>query len=81
MKDDLFGDLPGARKEAKKKKAKDDAAVEAMGEMFQACMKNATMDSEKAECRQLMQQKKDMAGLQDDLEAGSPLLLALLLRT
>eukprot|EP00913_Durusdinium_trenchii_P005438 g5069.t1 len=54
------------RKEAKKKRAKDEAAVDAVGEMFQACMEGASSDEHKKDCREKMEGRKDMAGLQED---------------
>ncbi|CAK9007977.1 Soluble guanylate cyclase gcy-35 [Durusdinium trenchii] len=68
VKDDLFSELSEGRKNAKKKRAKDEAAVEAVGEIFKACMEEATSDTEKAECRSAMKEKSEMAGLEEDVE-------------
>ncbi|CAJ1430370.1 unnamed protein product [Effrenium voratum] len=68
VKDELFKDMPEARKEAKKKRAKDEAAVEAMGELFKACMESATTEEEKGLCMEEMKSKKELADLKDDVE-------------
>lgn len=68
VKDELFRGLSEDQKEAKKKRAKDEAAVDAVGEMFQACMEGASSDEHKKDCREKMEGRKDMAGLQEDVD-------------
>ena len=68
VKDSMFSDLSEGRKNAKKKHAKTEAAVEAVGEIFKACMDEATTDDDKADCRDSMKERSEMAGLKEDVD-------------
>ena len=51
---ELFRGLSDARKQNKEKRAKEDAAVEVVGERFQICMEAATSDGQKKDCHDAM---------------------------
>jgi len=68
LQEELFKDLPEKTKEAKKNRAKKDAAVDAVGEVFQACMEEAILESEKEACKEEMKAKKELAGLTEDVD-------------
>mmetsp|Transcript_96615 Transcript_96615/g.134008 ORF Transcript_96615/g.134008 Transcript_96615/m.134008 type:complete len:840 (-) Transcript_96615:334-2853(-) len=65
---ELFRGLSDERKQNKEKRAKEDAAVEVVGERFQICMEAATTEGQKKDCQDAMRAGAGMAGLKDDVE-------------
>ncbi|CAE7839821.1 unnamed protein product [Symbiodinium sp. CCMP2592] len=65
---ELFRGLSDERKQNKEKRAKEDAAVEVVGERFQLCMEAATTEGQKKDCQDAMRAGAGMAGLKDDVE-------------
>ncbi|CAE7302602.1 pum [Symbiodinium sp. CCMP2456] len=65
---ELFRGLSDERKQNKEKRAKEDAAVEVVGERFQICMEAATTEDEKKACHDAMRAGAGMAGLKEDVE-------------
>ena len=61
--DVLFEDLPPQRQQAMKRRAQKDAAVEVVGDRFQACMETAVDDAAKAACEGELVTKVAVAGL------------------
>lgn len=66
VQDELFSGLDEKVKEAKKKRAKDDASVDAVGEIFRSCMEEAESDAEKEECKKEIKERSEIAGLTED---------------
>jgi len=66
VQDELFSGLEEKVKDAKKKRAKDDAAVDAVGEIFRSCMEEAETDEEKEECKKEIKERSEIAGLEED---------------
>ena len=65
---ELFRGLSDETKQNKEKRAKEEAAVEVVGERCQICMKSATTEDQKEDCQDAMRAGAGMAGLQDDVE-------------
>lgn len=66
VQDELFSGLDDKVKEAKKKRAKDDAAVDAVGDIFRSCMEEAESDEEKEECKKEIKERSEIAGITED---------------
>ena len=65
---ELFQGLSNERKQNKEKLARDEAAIEVVGERFQICMESSTTPEEKNACKEEMRDGAGMAGLQEDVE-------------
>ena len=65
---ELFRGVSDERKQNKEKRAKEEAAVEVVGERFQLCMEASTTEEEKKGCRDEMGKGAGMAGLKEDVE-------------
>ena len=65
---ELFKGLSDERKQNKEKRARDEAAIEVVGERFQLCMEASTTAEEKKACQAEMRDGAGMAGLKEDVE-------------
>eukprot|EP00928_Gymnodinium_smaydae_P040149 TRINITY_DN2727_c0_g1_i1.p1 TRINITY_DN2727_c0_g1~~TRINITY_DN2727_c0_g1_i1.p1 ORF type:complete len:787 (-),score=263.03 TRINITY_DN2727_c0_g1_i1:44-2404(-) len=65
---ELYRDLSPRQKEAKEKRSKNEAKVEAVGERFHACLEEASTDEAKKACKTDLTEKAKVAGLRDDPE-------------
>ncbi|CAE7278849.1 gcy-35 [Symbiodinium natans] len=65
---ELFKGLSDERKQSKEKRARDEAAIEVVGERFQICMESSTTPEEKQACKAEVRDGAGMAGLAEDVE-------------
>ncbi|CAJ1397143.1 unnamed protein product [Effrenium voratum] len=64
----LFEGLSAERKENKQQRAKEEAAVEVVGERFQLCMEASETEEQMKACRDEIRDGASMAGLMEDVE-------------
>jgi len=68
VSEELFKGMDSDKKEHKEKRAKEDAAVEVLGENFQVCMEAAETEDAMKACRAEMEKGKGKAGLEEQME-------------